>query len=1474
MPIDDERSPLWSFGATAALGAGVGYGIYKNRSAFASAWKAGGQDIAGNVAARVKDISGFNPMRPSPSQVGLVGETFEAMLGNYQRTSSLGIMKSDIRQAAYESILRGGKTSHKEALSFLSAIDEQQSAVGAYKTAVNIVQKAQGDISILESNVRGLGNEFSYTKPFLSEAMVQTGRIGILKTPDITIADLEPEAQEQAKRIRQIFSSAAGEKYNIDWKFKTVSETLGSKKLTTPMMLGQIEGETLRIPLAKTGFTYGGENLTARYITRGAYLPGGNHIDYTDLYARTMSQAIERSKTSTSLKANLQRAEQSLIEQMNIRDSAERAAAVWALPADVMTSGGLAKARLTSQEAVAFGVPSAEVENILGRGLYPYTSPTAAGKGTLTKLNLTEELYGPLGKWMSAEQRPTQFIRSEWGVSEAAKRAAQPFKGTFGKYFERLGRKVKGSGYERLLYGEAPALSGKAYSSPQLMTFYAKPSTKSYGIGYRASALNQLLSGEEGVIFREISPIIENERIIQKKITMAEGLKVNQELFKSLENQPVGAGVKIFGEPIGKGSAFIGIEQATGRELFTSIEGGIKTELIAAELTGENTATVFLKERRQLSGNEMWKFFSEDNKFMASAKDQREFNKYLRAAEADKLATHTGQKIEALFSGELVQRNKAALFNQQIEAMGMVLGHRIDTNKIAFNREAEKFLRDPMSATGANKILEIGDLNAEYALQKRLIRQAKKFGFTSQEMASTFGLMDENILQQMISKRAISPADAKAIRESAGVFGLGKLRLGDLAVAGGAGRRGSFEQTGFRLLSMKGEEGERFAAELVQRLEGKGQLSAADKMLATAIGEESLFAGAAKKLFSPEEKLQLITDIAEQDLIREEGRFISLGQKFSELGGSSRLYVPGLKEAPAIVGSMVTPKGDVIRSPVVRELQHFRGIMRGGATGAELEEAAKGLRTAIARATEQQATARGKVFGSKILTGTRSAITEQSDTFRVSTRTMQQMYDDLLSRATTEEQQTFLRQQIASLEGGGVAVGGMWRHPTTGPESFQFVRFQVDTRLADGMLQAPKKFGRLDFAGGRQIDVDVSEMVGFKGDFDRDHFVLAAISDRDTYTRVSKKIDNEMRDGYTKYLFNHYAMKDIIDERKVKTNITKLTQEQALTEGYRKLTTAKTTTGRVNLALQKLKIGMAHTAPKEYRPMAELFWHLEEAAIGGKHGVLGTELYEGITSAVENKDVGKLEGVIESLLGSKRTIAGTITDAYGNVMSHELKYDPRQWAEVAIGAVEAAGQDVDVAMRAASFAKGTSPYSPKVNELAEMYYARRTGSVDVAQSLAQAAAGTTDEFTTKASRLMRRGQTRATALVGALKKAGKPMLLGAAAAAGIAMMAPAISGRLKAGADGGRNLPPGDDQGMSPPPPRPLTPPKAYDIGGGRTLNRATIRMRMNDLNNNSKDFMRSARALSASGNVNVNTRDDRSLLDPRMLASKIHERL
>jgi hypothetical protein len=1426
-----------------------------------------------------------------------VEEVGENILQNLAKSSSVSTVKADIASATYEAALRTGRNTHTEAYQAYQKVLNQTSVHNAYEQAKLSVTQLQGDTSLLTSRISDLGEGGFYGK-FVSR---ETGRLSELAKAslatgefvgdrvlreEVSLNAFSKEVGERARDVQARLDAAAAKSGGkIKWHgVASVEDMLEGKKVITPMLRGKVGTEAINIPLSPTGMTYGGENLTARYVTRGAFGRTGDIRDFTNEYVNKLEQVMTEQKTRTGLKNSVIDANHAIIDSMRNRDAAHRSMGIWRMPEAMLPAGGRVKSRMNMMEAVYAG--GEMTENLRsqiiaeattgGRQLFPIGSPETVAKGTFVKGDISESLFGPMGRLMAVEQRPTQFIREEFGVTAEAKGLASPFRGTFGKYFTRLDRKIKGPGYEKLLYAGADIRAAEAYSAPQLATFYAKPEALETG------ALAEKMFAEEAVISRRAAPMMEYERVVQKKVALNKGFRVNTEILDALKGKKVGELAKF--KPFGTGG-FLGIEHGTGRELWAEGAGEARASIIGAQLTGENQATVFLRERHQLADDKWWKFFSEDVKFMGRQADDIRMR---QIAEAAGVGTQiAGQDLEAVVSGKLVQRNKMALMTQQIEALSMLTSDKISKNALSLRKRvlAQEFMQDPAQYLKVNRLLGENLAEAEFSIQKNMVALTKKFGFTERERGLTFGLMSRDTLLDLVREGDLTLREAAHIRRAPGVIGLSKMRLGDLGFEGGAGGRGKFEQTGFRLLAMKGDEGKRFAAEMATRLRGKSELLPANRMMASILNEQEIterikrVAGAA-----PIDK-RVLGQLTAADLLQEEGRYVDIGRKVKAFGGASQIYIPGTREAENMMLPTITDKGQRIPSQIGRGLEEMRRLMASGAGAEEIEEAATRVRSSIVAQAEAQASATGKVLGSRYLTGIRQTASETARSnaaFKISPRTANRMFEDLIDRAKSSDQKAFLSMQKKKLlEDGEQLIGGIWRHPTTGPESFQFVRYQVDRNLTDEMISAPYQMGEITL-GGKRKAVDVSAMVGMKGDFDKDMFNIAAISDRDTVKRLTGKMNKEVQEGYTSYLFNHYAMKDMIDGSKGRvSNLVELSRREALEQGARNLTAAKIATPQVNVALQKLKLGLQAAAPQEYRPMAELFWHLEEAAIGGKHGAQQSKMYQDIAHAVQQKDASTMESVIKQLMGEKdKVISGQITTPGGGAISQSMKYSPKQWAQQAIEAASLVDEDVEMAYKSARAAKGQVPRD--LNTLINMYHRRRTGSLDVAQAVMHSKEYGMPGFTERGNRVLRQASTKTRAVLGALKKAKGPAILGMAIGAGMMLSAPSISGAItapKEGPAGGKHLnhddlgPPAG-VGVNPPTPRIMSSPKAYDMSGIKLSSRANIRMSMPDANRASNDFMQHASTLASGGNVRVRTVDDRSALSPHRLANKIHERL
>lgn len=1462
----EERSPLWGLGATAAFGSGIGTSIYRGRNELLSALRVADKDVAAETANIARQMAGYN-MQPLASTMGVMDEHQAGILslkGNRR------LMQQNIAQAAYESILSGRRVSHTDAYGAFQNIMKQPDILSAYSAAGSQVQSLEGNFGIMSSRMQ----DIVYSEALDHSEIGSSSGSFVNRRASAARGELSKQTLNEAQRIKQQLSSAA-DGTSVKWSgIYNISDQIGDQKVVTPMLKGNIAGRNINIPLQNTGLTYGGQNLTARYITRGAYDESGRGFDYIQRYTSMLEEVLQSKQSQSATNRSIHSVNTQLVGLLNERDSAARAQAIWSMPESVLPSGGMAKARMIGMQAVSAAgedFKEGNVSKYLSKGLYPIGSPDVVAKGTMYRGDIAKGLYGPLGAWFPIEKRPDQFIRPEFGVTSEAKALAGEFQGTFGEGYSRLDRKIKGSLYDKVI-------TETGYTAPQLTTFYAK----SGGVGFASDELNKVMFAEQAFVSSDVTDMMEYERITQKKVSLDEGFKANKSIVEALKGAEMGE-VKKLSSPVG-GGKFLGIEQSTGKELWSQALDSGRTDVIAAEMTDVNTATLYTREKHKLGKGDFWKFFSEESKFMGTAASSDEMKQLMKAAGASDIAGGVGgQKLEALYSSKLLEKNTFARVQQQMEAMAMFAGSRVDTDAAyrPHTPAIKKMIEDPMKAFNVSKLLAEGSKDAEYQLEKSMVARAKWWRFSQREMQMTFGLMGEGSLQRMVKEGVLRSGEASTILKSTGVVGLSKMRLGDIATDA-VGGLASMEQSGFRLLAMKGEDGQRMAAELASRLKGKGELAPAEKMLASVVNESSKLErlkGAAG-FGGTKTDSRTLSQLKPNELIGKEGRFVELGTKVKSLGKSHQIYIPGTDEASGLMLGTVSPKGKPIESPIAKQLMGLQSAVIKG-DDEMIEAAGRSLRGAVHQAYESQGAARGKIVGSRFLTGIRQTVDQSiDDAFGISEQNAKGMFDELIEKSSTDKQRKFLRFQRDELLSGKVVSGGVWRHPTTGPESFQFVNYKVDKGLKGDLISAPAKIGMLSLEGGPAKQVDLSQMVGMKGDFDKDMYALSVIADEETSKRVGKQLQGSVQKDYSKYLFNHYALEETIGNKKaIGEKISSMNRLDALSGGARKLTEAKIATPQVNVALQKLKIGLQYSAPEKYKPLAELFWHLEEAAIGGKHGVMEGSLYQNIAHAVERKDVKTMEGVLTGLLGEKRTVSGSLSVG-GKVAQQSLTIDPSSWARTAIESADNVGAEVDIAHRSAQIAKGKRPLR-EVNNIVEMMYKRKSGSLDVAQALMYAEEkGIGGSISEGANRMMRKGSAKFSAVKRVLSKTKGPAMIGLAAAAGVAMMAPSVSGTLKTdGPRAGRNFTPDDlgpsgGPGIAPPQPRIMSSPKVYDMSRMKTSTRANIRMSFGDADSSSGSLMNRARNLSNNGNVNIRTMDDRSILDPQRLANKIHERL
>lgn len=1468
-PNIPERSPLWGMAAAGSLGAGVAYGMHGR-------WGALKRAATGPSTTSLDLLRQVGPAnRFSTGPLSSV-ETFGDLA---VPTESHSMWKSRVADLTYESMM-GARTpaGHAKSSAAMARIIEAGAIEGiglesVYTKALAEIQAVGGDTARFTKAVNSINNLDAISSArFGNVGAPLQGKAGINEIiSQNSLSNVERAEFEKITgrlKSKDIFGNLVGEA-----SFRRIGS--GSDAVVMAKIGVKGVGD-VNLPLSNKGIAYGGTNYTTKYITRGAWdigdIAGTRGLitkSYTEHYLDTLSSSMTNS-------FGIKRTARAALHETNLRvaqsmmDEADAAAGKAAIFAEDMTTAGGAIRQTMARNQLVFGgkklTPALLEEAISlsaqsGTPLTPFAGAGAVGKGALLKGDWRKEAYGGLGELFPAQKQPFQFLRGDFGLSsEAVSMANQPafrFGGPgakdtyFNKYISRL------SDY-------------KGYKRANLLTVYS----------LNKKSVSGIMADEMGYMSKSVSDLQRNERLKTVTIRAAENMPGHPAIINKL-NSNMAFGEKInFESPIAvTDPRSIGIDVKTNKAYSTGGQG-LNQEMLGFKRLDEGRIKVYLRETVSPT-NAPRKYFGQgDIKHMIQDVPQSQLEAQLNSSgfKGQKVLGKVKPELHVTASRFMGGKNPAALAQQQLSAMQILTAVNADRTG-TMSAEAKAFMINPTeflesTVFSNNKIKTMAGLQEE--VQKAIIMKAQSLGINKgSQFGYVFGAIDRDALKSLYQSGVVTTGQAKSVLRATEVLGMSAPSLGDLAFEGGSGRMGTMDVSGFRVLAEKaytdaGDVGVQVARDIQSRTITPGAFDEIAKMHGSVIGADTDILGKIKSIAAGEE----VTDLAgfKGSLISEEGRWFSTGKEGKAAGIAEKIYIPGTNTAEQLLPSINTTTGETLASQVHRDLGSLRYALGTGDAEA-IKSAAADLAAATHSQYAQAATSRGKVIGSRVLTGQQMTAAEQEvmgDVVGISKRTGLEMIDEMITRAPADRQ-AFLESQRAAFEAGEAITGVGWRHPNVGPESVQFLRMQAMEGAQDAMAYMPQKMGEV-ILNGTSSQKDLSSMVGWKGDFDKDQFVLSSIAEERAEQSARRALNNSVNTSYNQYLGRHYAMEEMINRHGATAEspvrgISALRQE-ARAHGY-----VKMATGETNIALQKAKVAIAANMPERYDELATAMWHLEEtAAIGSKHGTLGGgDLYKQISSAINTQDQNKLANVFETVFGAgEQTINATVGGE--NIA---VTMNPQRYAEDIISAIRQSPEEIFASVNLSQAAKGTS--SASITAMQEQFAMLQSGRI---RDVAGAFAGGEPSFIGNIEGAFAKARTRVRAVTQVLGKNKKPLLIGAAVAGAFAMAAPSLSGALKAnpnkmGAGGGRNINPEDS---APPSGLEMNPPKKAIIRSPRAYE-MTSRVRGNynatDMDRDNESIMRQiAAARAGGGNARMHIQDDRSMLDSRMLANKIHERM
>jgi hypothetical protein len=1469
-----SRSSLWGMATAGALGVG-GYKSMKGR------WGDLRRAAIGPGQTSLDIIGSMGQGTKYPTKAF---STIEA-LGELSVDPSLhNIWKTRIADMTYESLMNSnnpiGHTEARKAMGRITDIATKEGATleSVYNKAIAEINSQDGDTARFTKAVNSISTKSlqKYETARLSPLSAPLSKPGINEI--ITKKDLVKKEGAEFQKIIGRLGALDG----IGDRIGNASfRRIGSGKDAVTMARIPITGVgdiTLPLSINESRTMYTGQNYTTKYITRGAWDITGSGKNrnlvmksYNEHFLDSLSSSISDDfGNKRTVKDALYQANRKVAQSM--MDTADEAAGKAAIFAeDLVTSGGQLKQNMAMNQLVFGGnklTPALLEEAIqlsanMGKPLTPFTGAGAVGKGALIQGDIRSQLYGGIGELFPAQKQPFQFLRENFGLSDdAIKMASQP------------GFRFGGSGNNpSILNDYVGRLSDyEGYKRANLVTIYATNPANVSGI----------MADEMGFMSKNVSELQSYNRIKAVTIRASEGMGTHPAIAKKLNDNLAFNEMVNFKEPVPiNDPKTLGIDIKTNKS-YSGPARGAPSEIIGFKRLDEGRLKIYTKEYHDM-GDLARKYFGQgDVKHMIQGVPQQELENMLSGT------GFTGQRAMGKITPEMYltasrfkgTKNTAALTHQQVTAMQIMLAARADRTG-TMSEEAKSFMTSPMQFLEENvfsksKSTTISALQRE--VQEATINKAKSLGFDKggTHFGMIFGAMDSDMANEFTKSGALSKTENRAIKGATHVIGMSAPSLGDLAFEGGSGKMGSMDVAGMRVLSQKTYSnipslGAEAAFDIAERVISPGSYNEIAKMHGSVIGADNNLMSKIKSITSADS----ITDLSSfnNDLVSKEGRWFSTGKAGKAAGIVDKIYIPGTDSAEQLKRTIETNSGELLDSQVHRRLASLRYALTQEDEGT-IKSAYNNLASATHSEYAKSATSRGKVLGSRLLTGQQVNTGQQKvlgDAIGISKQTGLEMFDDLINRASPERRSFLESQKISFQEGNAINAIG-WRHPNVGPESVQFLKMKALEGADDALVYMPKKMGNITI-DGEKVMKDLSPLVGWKGDFDKDQFVLSVIGNERVEQKTQRAMNNAINAKYNKYLGTHYGMEELINRHGNQTNSTmrgiSALREEARSHGY-----VKMATGQTNIALQKAKIAIASNAPELYDDMATAMWHLEEtAAIGSKHrtiggGTLANEISAGINEADENK----IAGFFETVFGKgKQSITTTVE---GEKVITTI--DPQQMGRNLANALKQTPEEIFASVEMSQAAKGTSNASR--NAMLDQFAMMQAGrSRDVAVKLATG--GSVSKMgSIEGAFSAAKGKVRAVSQV--LGRNKKPLLLGAAVAGVIAGAAPSISGVLKSnpnkeGAGGGRNINPEDivppgGLVMNPPQKGIIRSPRAYEM-----TSRVSGHYNADDAQKDNKAIMRQMAAARAGGaNTRMSIQDNRSVLDSRMMANKIHERM
>ena len=1189
---------------------------------------------------------------------------------------------------------------------------------------------------------------------------------------------------EQA-RLQRMLGTLRGGEGGVGAAVTGISQYPGDIKMAQVSLIKKgMPNININLPLHETIYRRPGSAFVMSKMYKGLPSAGGKVMDFGDYYAGEIKDRLlpdvrqilatqeDKKVARTMIRQKFRAFEEDLSQYLfNTRVSAH--------PGQDLLNGINSQVLGVPDLSTAMGYkgpgavqPNIEAEMgiLFQQGKFPGLSSKAIMGGKIWGGLDPREMWA-YGKNFPFEERPFQMLREFAPTAQAL----QLMKSS------RIGLPGLSRTTPFLSTPLTKSMSKMGLISPQMVVGYALPG------GRAEEALKATgLAEQELLIRKSMMGMYATSRLSEVNISLNEAVGHGSALANWIKESATTKINKPFNLVPGER---IGYELSTGEAVSALNSSGVTQKITGAEFLPKTNA-VKLSIQESFLPEDYVKLFG-SMKVTTKARDDFYMSKVLKRIG---LRGFEDQALDSLTFLNKIKKNRTFLQQQMSSALGVLASQRV--------QELQSMGRSPGIVSEMKRFLTLGGQGIEKMLpdEMAILHQATKWNLDLRLIGGAMPFAKDILPQGVLEQATALAGPAGLVHPSGMVLGLAAPRVGAYrSTAGGGvverGIMGSMEPRGFQqLLQHKWMNGETNVAELIagdlaSHMESYGSDLSEVINMARSVGGHKV------------EGLDVVNAWQQPGFeLAKKPYMLDLGVGVKSLQGANQIYVPAA-ETMRRFGVFRTPEGELMQTELMRAYGNIHRTAVAARNVSNSTEAISNLNTAgeaLNRAIMTEAgmamfgrgggvgvagALRGRVQGSQFLPLSATDLMAQEaveNTVELSEKAGGEMYNELLKSASTQEAKEFLIDQRRAFMKGSSVPGTISRHPFTGPYSIQpsFIRKSaLDTSRTENFATVPARRMEEVTAGllGK-LDVNVSPVWGFAGDFDDDHVIVSLIGNQ----KVAKATEDLLKGGtytqeYKRFAAETTALKELTKRQLGSQSAFDKTDIQQMVTSSSKLRVSAAETGNISSALSEAKLAMSHYKPEQASRFNIIAEMLEQQIISGKHMKdvesqnIAKETAGALRSIQKGESVGTLENITRNMFGPELERGIDIRSSMGN---WTMKTDIHQmWSSVQ-DALVMGREKGGIISRYSQMARGRVKQGPMaVNEVLAMLETARVGKMDNLFNLAARGIAKEPGFMHNAVADTMRGINQGIKEVGLRARSwGKPLIWGLAATAAASML--------------------------------------------------------------------------------------------------------